>query len=257
MPTSTVHHLHSGFGESAVMSLSVNKFDEDALRVAIPRPEIHFVARFGASARDGLDVHVLGMREKVHRKIIRGGQGAVVARLRFGVSEAVLGAPAFEVAGQVIPLADIWGAAQAQELSSRLAQARDEAAAAAILGEAIDARMASAHSRHRHSLVASKAAQLLLRARVTDAAAALCMSERNFRRVFHDVVGVSPKAYARLMRFRRAVRAAREDRAASWASIAAMVGYYDQAHLIEEFRAIAGATPRAFLSEIGQRISVR
>jgi AraC-like DNA-binding protein len=44
---------------------------------------------------------------------------------------------------------------------------------------------------------------------------------------------------------------AREDSRLSWATIAAATGYYDQAHLIEEFRTIAGVTPRALLSELG------
>jgi AraC-like DNA-binding protein len=68
--------------------------------------------------------------------------------------------------------------------------------------------------------------------------------------VFRDTVGVSPKAFARLARFRRALRAARDNAPASWASIAASAGYYDQAHLIAEFRAIAGVTPRALLGEL-------
>jgi len=42
----------------------------------------------------------------------------------------------------------------------------------------------------------------------------------------------------------------RADGPSSWASIAAAAGYYDQAHLIAEFRAIAGMTPRAFLDEL-------
>ena len=78
----------------------------------------------------------------------------------------------------------------------------------------------------------------------------LGVSERHLRRVFRDAVGVSPKAFARLTRFRHAVRAARERTPASWASIAAAAGYYDQAHLIAEFRAIAGVTPRALLGEL-------
>ena len=250
MPARALHSVLPALRESAVTTLLVNTFDEDSMRVAIPRPEIHLVARFGALVRDGLDVHMPGMREKVHRKLIHGGHRAVVARLRLGVSEAVIGAPAFEIAGRVVPLADVWGAAQAHQLSSRLADARDDAEAASILADAIDERIVDTHSRHRHSLLASKAVELLARASVTDAAAALCMSERHFRRVFRDVVGVSPKAYARLVRFRRAVRVAREGREASWAGIAVMAGYYDQAHLIEEFRAIAGVTPTAFLLEI-------
>ena len=76
-------------------------------------------------------------------------------------------------------------------------------------------------------------------------------SERHFRRVFRETVGVSPKTYARLRRFRRAVALARRAAAPDWAAIAADVGYYDQAHLIADFRAIGGATPRALLAELG------
>lgn len=62
---------------------------------------------------------------------------------------------------------------------------------------------------------------------------------------------MSPKTFARLTRFHRALGAARTDGHASWASIAGEAGYYDQAHLIAAFRAIAGVTPRALLVELG------
>lgn len=54
----------------------------------------------------------------------------------------------------------------------------------------------------------------------------------------------------KLTRFHRARGAAREDAHAGWACIAAAAGYYDQAHLIAEFRAITGVTPRALLVEL-------
>ena len=78
----------------------------------------------------------------------------------------------------------------------------------------------------------------------------LGVSERHLRRVFHEALGLSPKAFAKIVRFRRALRAARADARCGWASIAAAAGYYDQAHLIAEFRAIAGVTPRALLGEL-------
>ncbi|MEZ0470658.1 helix-turn-helix domain-containing protein [Luteimonas salinilitoris] len=81
-------------------------------------------------------------------------------------------------------------------------------------------------------------------------AGGLGVSERHLRRVFREAVGVSPKAFAKLTRFHRALTAAREDGGASWATIAAAAGYYDQAHLITEFHAIAGTTPRALLAEL-------
>jgi AraC-like DNA-binding protein len=78
----------------------------------------------------------------------------------------------------------------------------------------------------------------------------LGVSERHLRRVFRETVGVSPKAFAKITRFRRAVCAARDDAYPRWASIAVATGYYDQAHLIAEFRAIAGVTPRTLLREL-------
>jgi AraC-like DNA-binding protein len=76
---------------------------------------------------------------------------------------------------------------------------------------------------------------------VREVARSLGVSERHLRRVFRDAVGVSPKSFARLARFHRALDAAR--RGSSWARVAATTGYCDQAHLIDDFRAIAGATP--------------
>src|SRR5215470_19476029 len=90
----------SASASAAVAALVVDAYDHDAAFVAIPRAEFQLVVRFGPSARGGLDVHVLGAREQVHRKPIRGGQRVVTARLRLGVTEALFGVPASEIAGR-------------------------------------------------------------------------------------------------------------------------------------------------------------
>jgi AraC-like DNA-binding protein len=71
------------------------------------------------------------------------------------------------------------------------------------------------------------------------------VSARNLRRAFHDVVGLGPKAFARIMRFQRALHAARQGSDIDWSDIARNAGYYDQSHLIADFRAFAGTTPHA------------
>jgi len=57
-------------------------------------------------------------------------------------------------------------------------------------------------------------------------------------------VGVSPKTLARVMRFRRVVDELSGH--PDWADLATKYGYYDQSHLIADFRELAGATPNAF-----------
>jgi len=235
---------------SALAELFVYDCDRDGPGVVIPRPEIQLVVRFGSSARGGLDVHAFGARERVHRKLIRGGQRAVTARLQIGAPAALLGVPAAAMAGHIVALEDLWGNAASQRLYARLAAARTTAEAAAILERAIAERLAAAGADRARPELARAAAARLASASVHSVAVELGVSERHLRRVFRETVGVSPKAFAKLTRFQRALRAARAGAPANWASIAAAVGYYDQAHLIAEFRAIAGVTPRALLSEL-------
>ncbi len=231
--------------------------DRDSPGVVIPRPEIQLVVRFGPSSRNGLDVHAFGARQRVHRKLIRRGQRSVTARLALGAPEAVLGVPASEMAGRIVALEDLWGDVAVRRLCARLGEARDTAAAAAVLESAIEERIATANGeghRRRPALaeLTLAAAERLTRpsGSVYAVAAELGVSERHLRRVFRETVGVSPKAFARIGRFHRALGAAREDGPAGWASIAAAAGYYDQAHLIAEFRAIAGVTPRVLVGEM-------
>jgi AraC-like DNA-binding protein len=235
---------------SAVSALVVNECDRDMPGVSIPRPEIRLVVRFGPPAPGGLDIHAFGVRQSVHRKLLRSGQRTVTARLRLGTAEAVLGVPATALAGRIVALEDLWGDAATRRLFDRLAGARDTIDAAAILEGAIAERLAMADGHRARAQLALHAAERLTSDHVSAVAADLGVSERHLRRVFRETVGVSPKAFAKLTRFHRALRAAREDGHVSWASIAAGAGYYDQAHLIAEFRAIAGVTPRALLAEL-------
>jgi transcriptional regulator GlxA family with amidase domain len=63
---------------------------------------------------------------------------------------------------------------------------------------------------------------------------------------FRDEIGLPPKAVARLLRFERAGELAGT---MPWAELAFECGYYDQSHLINEFRAITGRTPVTFVQD--------
>jgi len=173
-----------------------------------------------------------------------------MARLPLGFAEQVLGVPASALTGQVVALDALWGAAETRRLVDGFAQARDTSAAAAILESAVAKRLAFAQVPRDRTRLVLAAADRLACASVNTVAGELGLSERHLRRLFHETIGMGPKSFAKLTRFRRAVRAARETSHAGWASIALAAGYYDQAHLISEFRLIAGATPEALVSEL-------
>ena len=148
-------------------------------------------------------------------------------------------------------LEDLWGRAAAQRLLDRLVGVSDRLEAVGVLESAIAGRLARTEVRDAEVPLALSATALLGSANVSWVAVELGVSERHLRRLFREAVGMSPKQFARLARFRHALRTAREDGELSWAAVAATAGYYDQAHLISEFRAIAGVTPRTLLGELG------
>jgi AraC-like DNA-binding protein len=71
-------------------------------------------------------------------------------------------------------------------------------------------------------------------------------SRARFGAAFRDAVGVSPKRFARIMRFDRSLRLLTAG-GGSLGDVALDAGYYDQAHFSSEFRTHAGLTPRAYL----------
>jgi AraC-like DNA-binding protein len=237
-------------------SLRVDERDRDTRGVAIPRAEILLVVRYAPSSRRAVEVHALGPRERVHRKLVRGRQRVVTAQLPLGTQEAVLGVSAAALAARTVPLEELWPDAASRRLFDRLGDARTALDAAAILERAIDERLTLAREPRAHAALAVHAASRLASASVSEVATALGVSERHLRRVFRDAVGVGPKTFARLQRFRGAVDAARAHQAPSWAAIALDAGYYDQAHLIAEFRTIAGVTPQALLGELRAGVSL-
>jgi AraC-like DNA-binding protein len=79
--------------------------------------------------------------------------------------------------------------------------------------------------------------------RVSEAAGALGVGERYLRKIFGPAVGVSPKQFAGIARVRKVLAGAQSG---SWSGLAAEAGYYDQSHLVAEFRRLMRVTPGAF-----------
>jgi AraC-like DNA-binding protein len=72
------------------------------------------------------------------------------------------------------------------------------------------------------------------------------MSPRNFERRFKEQVGTSPKLFCRSIRFNHAVNLKIISSEKSWTKIAYECGYYDQMHLIKDFKKFADVSPRKF-----------
>jgi AraC-like DNA-binding protein len=82
------------------------------------------------------------------------------------------------------------------------------------------------------------------RTRIASIAERLGWSRKHLAASFSNAIGIGPKTLSRIVRFNRALGLSRQDQS-DWADIAADCGYADQAHLVREFRDLAGETPTA------------
>jgi AraC-like DNA-binding protein len=196
-----------------------------------------------------------------------GAQSGIQVALRPLGARALLGLPAGELAELDLPAETVLGGVCA-ELRDRVRSAAGWPERFAVLDEILlrSAGLRSAGLRSAglhwaaHADVApevSWAWHELLREggaiRVSELAAGTGWSERHLTGRFRAEIGLAPKAAARVIRFDRArkllVRKLTAGGDYLLADLAADGGYFDQAHLAREFRALAGCPPSQWLAE--------
>jgi AraC-like DNA-binding protein len=168
----------------------------------------------------------------------------VGVRFRPGCAARFLGIPLREITDARVPLRDVLPSFESVEAGGRLHTE---------VWQLVEAELVRRLAKIEEPDPRVEAAVALLvrsggRAAVDRVAAAANMTRQHLRRRFLDDVGTSPKTFARVIRFQRVVEAIRRGAVQSWADAALEHGYYDQAHLIGEFRELSGTTPEKFHS---------
>jgi AraC-like DNA-binding protein len=81
---------------------------------------------------------------------------------------------------------------------------------------------------------------------LTGVAFDVCLSQRHFERKFKSAIGVSPKMFAKIFRFKHAVKYLHNCSHKDLVTIAEECGYYDYTHLQKDFKSLSGDTPTGF-----------
>lgn len=244
---------------SAASTFSFPRFFED-IRVLVPVAGRGFdvehlpdgrttlVLRVLEEGRKG-DLTVAGPRTHARFKIATGVARAVVLQFKPGWSVPLLGVAANALTDRIVLLEDLWGRS-GHDLCTELLAAPSQPAVIDRLAHAFALRTGQTFEPASGRL-ARHAVRLLEGGedRVESVASLLGVTARHLRRAFTEGVGIGPKEFARTVRLQRAVRSAATSK--DWARIAADAGYYDQAHLIGDFRQLVGLTPGAFLKRVG------
>lgn len=142
-----------------------------------------------------------------------------------------------------VELETLWGR-RARVLREQLCLATSATRRFQILEQALLERLSDPFE---HDPAACAALQLLSRGRkVREVAAELAVSHRKLIEVFTAEIGLTPKLFARVTRFQRAVALAQSAREPDWSELALESGYFDQSHLIRDFNAFSGLSPAVF-----------
>lgn len=73
-----------------------------------------------------------------------------------------------------------------------------------------------------------------------------CISRKQFERIFQETIGASPKQFLKIVRFQNAIYQKSKRPHLSLTEIAHLCGYFDQAHMINDFKSLSGYTPKKF-----------
>ncbi|NUS01181.1 MAG: AraC family transcriptional regulator [Nonomuraea sp.] len=175
---------------------------------------------------------------------MRGTGRAIGTRFRPGGYRPFLGGPVSELTGRFVEIGEAYGTAGAALVDRVVAEPRAEAAIAHV-----EAFLRSL--KPERDPLAEEAATLvdtveddIAMTRVDELAARSGRSVRSLQRLFRDYVGISPKWVIR--RFRLYEAADRVYQGLDLATLAAELGYADQAHLTRDFTAAVGMPPSAY-----------
>jgi AraC-like DNA-binding protein len=80
-------------------------------------------------------------------------------------------------------------------------------------------------------------------------------SNRRFIQLFSAEVGLTPKVFCRILRFREALQRLYQGEQIELAELALACGYYDQAHFSNDFKTFSGFSPTAYLTHRGAYIN--
>ncbi len=209
----------------------------------LPDGRTSLVFRVLDDGRQG-DVSLAGPRTRARIKELSGVTRAVIVRFKPGWAAPLFGVAANEVTDRIVPLEALWGYAGA-DLYGRLVEAEDVTKWLDCVSGVL-VRRAQRSFESSSARLARRAARRFEEgeARVDRVAAQLGVTARHLRRTFTEHVGVGPKDYARSFRLQHAIRLAASSN--DWSCIARQAGYFDQAHLIADFRQLMGVTPGVF-----------
>jgi AraC-like DNA-binding protein len=224
-------HLKERILPNGSMQLLIN-LDEDELR-SYHGEDYSRVERINGACLSGAHAHHFGI-DTAEQRAIAG------VSFRPGGAYPFFTEPASAFAGDHVELDRLWGRDGAV-LRERLLECREPEGRIRVLDALLLKRLARTLERDR--AVDFALAAFARGVPVGKVVEKLGFTPRRFIKLFSEHVGLTPKSFARVQRFRSMLPLVGQ---LDWAELAVHCGYFDQAHLIHDFREFAGVTPTEY-----------
>ncbi len=176
----------------------------------------------------------------------QGQVNLISVRFRPGGLAAFLAMPAHELTDSTLSIVDGLGR-EGDELESRLFDERTEPQQQVAVLDSFFLRhltdlSTQSIARYIACLIEEQDGQIA----IAQISQEMGYSIRSIDRFFRDVYGYSPKFYARVVRFQRALSLMIQNPDSSLLDIAHQCGYYDQSHFNKEFADFTGDSPENY-----------
>lgn len=184
-----------------------------------------------------------------------GDASMMVVNFRRGMAYPFLPFPMTEIADRVVDVELVWGDAfdelREKVIEHRLSREKFLSAEAFLV-------------RHLTSKIGLNPCVEFAVGTITDAPHRTSMralsekigySQKHFISMFKRHVGVTPKQYLKLMRFQRAVGLIESTEIRDWSDLSLKCGFFDQSHLINDFKTLSGFTPEDYARRRGNYLN--
>ena len=208
-------------------------------REVLSHPCVHMVFAPGRS-------RVLGVQLQRYIREIKGRGRILGVKFRPGAFYPFLQKPVSSIADSSLPLAQLFrGSREAEEGVLAAADDRGMVEAATRF---LEPRLPPADPWvETASALVERIADDESLTRVEDVAARSGLKERGLQRLFSRYVGASASWVIKRYRVYGALERLERGSRLDWAGLAQDLGYFDQAHFINDFKRLVGCTPAAYL----------
>lgn len=216
------------------------------LRESLPHPNVHLTLESGRS-------RIYGIQTGRFRRVLENRGGVFGVKFRPGAFRPLLKHSVSRLRDRTVPARTVFPAA-ADTLEAEITAASPDDDAMIAAAE----RFLRAHRPPKDpevarigAIVDDIAADLgLMRVEQVTERSGLAM--RTLQRLFNEYVGVGPKWVINRYRLHEAVERLEHGQPVDWADFAVALGYFDQAHVIRDFKAMTGRTPAQYARPGGE-----